>query len=64
MDISLVMRLAGLGMIVAVLSHTLTKAGRDDQAGYVSIAGIMIAMFMLVEEFAELLDTIKGVFGL
>ncbi len=64
MDISLVMKIAGLGIIVAVLSHILSKSGRDDQAGYVSIAGIIIAMLLLVEEFGNLIDTIRGVFGI
>jgi len=64
MDISLIMKLAGLGMIVAIASHILSKAGRDDQAGYVSIAGIIIAMILLVEEFGALIDAVRGVFGI
>ena len=53
MDISLILKLVGLGLLVAVSSHILSRAGRDDQAGYVSIAGIIIAMIILIEEFGE-----------
>ena len=63
MDISLVLKLVGLGLLVAVSSHILSRAGRDDQAGYVSIAGIIIAMILLIEEFGSLIESIRGVFG-
>ena len=63
MDISLVLKLVGLGLLVAVSSHILSRAGRDDQAGYVSIAGIIIAMILLIEEFGGLIESIRGVFG-
>lgn len=64
MDISLILKIAGIGMIVAVVSHILSKAGRDDQAGYVSIAGIILALILLVEEIGGLIEAVRGVFGI
>ena len=64
MDISFVMKMAGLGIIVTVLCQILSKAGRDEQATYVSLAGIIVAIIALVGEVGELFGLIKDVFGL
>lgn len=64
MDISIIMKLAGVGIIVTVICQMLSKAGRDEQATYVSMAGIIVALMLLVSEIGELFNTVKDVFGL
>lgn len=63
MDISLILKIAGVGVIVTVICQMLSKAGRDEQATYVSIAGIIVALMLLVGELGELFNTVKEVFG-
>ena len=64
MDISLIMKIAGIGIIVTVACQMLRTAGRDEQATYVSIAGILVTLLALVEEIGALFDMIGDVFGL
>ena len=64
MDISLILKIAGIGMIVAVISQILSKTGRDDISGYVSIAGIIVALLVLVEEISVLFDSLRSIFGI
>ncbi|MBO7304492.1 MAG: stage III sporulation protein AC [Clostridia bacterium] len=64
MDLSLIMKVAGLGIIVTVVCQTLSKAGRDEQATYVSIAGIIVALMILVSALGDLFEIIREVFGL
>jgi stage III sporulation protein AC len=64
MDVELIMKVAGIGMIVAVVCQILGKAGREEQATLVSIAGIVLILMMLVGEISALFDLIKEVFGL
>lgn len=64
MDISLIFKMAGLGMIVTAICQTLTKAGRDEQATYVSIAGIIVALMLLISELSELFALVGDVFGI
>lgn len=64
MDVGLIMKVAGIGMIVTVACQILSKAGRDEQATLVSITGIVIVLIMLVTEIGALFDTVKEVFGL
>jgi stage III sporulation protein AC len=42
----------------------LSKAGRDEQATYVSLAGIVVALMVLISAVGELFDMIKDVFGI
>ena len=64
MDISFLLKIAGIGMIVAVSCQVLSKIGRDDQATMVSVAGIIVVLLILVGELGELFDEVKDVFGL
>lgn len=63
MDTSLVLKVAGVGMLVTVASQILGKAGRDEQAMLVSLAGIVIVLLMLVDEIGTLIGRIRAVFG-
>jgi len=64
MDISLILKIAGVGLIVSAICQILQKSGRDEQATYVSIAGIIVALLMLVGELGALFDAVKDVFFL
>ena len=44
-------------------SAILNKSGRDEQAAFVTVAGIVVVMLMLVGEIGELIDTVRSVFG-
>ena len=64
MEVALILKVAGVGLIVTVIGQMLSKAGRDEQAIYVSLAGIIVALMILVGELGELLETVKEVFGI
>ncbi len=63
MDISLIIKVAGVGILVSVATQILTKSGRDEQAMLVTISGIVVVLLLLVDEIALLFDRICGVFG-
>ena len=64
MDISLIIKVAGIGILVAVASQILSKSGRDEHAMFVTIAGILVALMLLVSQIGELFDLIISVFGM
>ena len=64
MDLSFILKIAGIGMIVAVVCQILSKLGKDDQSMLVSIGGIILVLIILVEELGGLIDIVKGVFGI
>lgn len=64
MDVSLVLKVAGVGLLVTVAYQILSKAGRDEQAMLVSISGIIIVLLMLIQEIGKLFESIRAIFGL
>lgn len=63
MDLSFLLKIAGIGMIVAVCCQILSKIGREEQATMVSIAGIVVVLMFLIQEIGTLFDAVKEVFG-
>ena len=64
MDISLIVKIAGIGILVVVAAQILSKSGRDEQATFVTIAGIIVALMMLISEIGELFALIRSIFGM
>ncbi len=64
MNIALVLKIAGVGLVVAVAHQILQKSGRDELATYVSVAGVIVVMLLLVSEINTLFQTIRRIFGI
>ncbi len=64
MGIEFVFKVAGIGIIVAVLNMIVGKSGRDEQALIVTIAGLIVVLAVVVPEVGRLFSEIKAVFGL
>jgi stage III sporulation protein AC len=64
LNITLVLKIAGVGLLVSIACQILSKTGRDDQSTYVAVAGVIIVMLMLISEISSLFSAIRSVFGL
>lgn len=63
MELDLIFKIAGIGIIVTVLNLLLKKSDRDEYALMITIAGLVVVLAMIINEIAELFETIKTVFG-
>ena len=63
MDVSLILRVAGIGILVAIAAQILQKSGRDEQATFVTVSGVIVVFLILVQEIGSLFDTVRGIFG-
>ena len=50
LDIGLILKVAGVGILVSAAAQILQKSGRDEQSTLVVIAGIIVVLIMLVGE--------------
>lgn len=64
MNVDLIFKIAAIGIIVAVLNQLLIRSGREEQAMLTTLAGLIVVLYMLVDQIANLFETIKNVFGL
>lgn len=64
MDVDIIFKIAGIGIAIAVLNQILNKAGREDQAMMVTLAGIIVVLFFIVQMISEFFETVKTLFQL
>ena len=64
MDIELILKVCGVGMIVTVLCSIMSKAGKEEHSGLVSLLGTVLMLILLAEKIGTLIETLMGVFGL
>ena len=64
MDVTLILKIAGVGILVSVATSILNKSGRDEQATLVTVGGIIVVMLMLIGEIGELIGSVRSVFGI
>lgn len=64
MDISLLFKIAAIGILVAVLYQVLVRAGREDQAMMTTLAGMIIVLTLVIKEISTLFETVRTVFNL
>ena len=64
MEIDLIIKIAAIGIIVAVLNHLLIRSGREDQAMMTTLAGLVVVLSILVKQISALFVTIKSLFAL
>ena len=64
MDIDFVFRIAGIGIIVTVISQLLTRAGRDDIALLATLSGLVVVLMMVVGMISSFFTAIRGMFAL
>ena len=64
MEVSIIFKIAAVGILVSVLSQVLKHSGREEQAVLVSLAGLLVVLFWIVPYIYELFDSIKQLFEL
>lgn len=64
MEITLLLKVAGVGFLTATAALILNKSGRDEQAMLLTVTGIVVVMVMLVGEIGELISRLRDVFGI
>ena len=64
MEVSIIFKIAAVGILVSVLSQVLKHSGREEQAFLVSLAGLLVVLFWIVPYIYVLFDSIKKLFEL
>lgn len=64
MNVALIIKIAGVGLLASIACQILQKSGKDEQATFVSIAGVITVMLMLIGEIGDLFSAIRNIFGL
>ena len=64
MPVEIIIKIAALGIVIALLNQVLKHAGRDDQAFFVTMAGIIVVLTWIRPYVVELFQSMQSLFGL
>ena len=64
MGVGIILKIAGIGMLAAVVNTILKKSDKDELSTFVTIACLVMVLVIVVDMVGGLFDTIKSVFGL
>lgn len=64
MGVSLIFKIAAVGVLVTILNQVLKHSGREEQAFLVSLAGLILVLSWIVPYIYELFTTIQSLFSL
>ena len=64
MDIGALFQIAAVGILVAVLNQVQIRAGREEQAMMISLAGIVLVLFWVIQYVNELFTEVQTIFNL
>lgn len=64
MEVSLIFKIAAVGILVSVISQILKHSGREEHAFLTSLAGLLLVLFWIIPYIYDLFETIKKLFDL
>ncbi len=64
MNIDFVFRIAGIGIIVTIISQILNRAGREDIATLATLSGLVIVLMMVAGLISDFFSSIRSLFAL
>ena len=64
MEVSLIYKIAAVGILVSVLGQVLKHSGREEQAFLTSFAGLLLVLFWIIPYIYDLFEDIRRLFAL
>ena len=64
MDITIIIKIAAVGIITAIAGMLLKRAGKDEIATVVSVVGLVVALIMMLDTVVQLYETLRSLFEL
>ena len=64
MQIEILIKIAGLGLLVSVIINLLEQSGWEELAALVAVVGLAIGTLLVLETVNSLMETIRRVFSL
>lgn len=64
MEVDLIFKIAGLGVVIAVLNMILDKSGKEEYAFFTTLLGVVVVLGVVINLISKLFDNVKVLFRL
>lgn len=63
MGIDIIYKLAGIGIITAIVGMLLKRSGKDEMATVATVAGLILGLIILIDMVVQLFNSLQSLFG-
>ena len=63
MDVQIIFKIAGIGILTAVVGQILKNSGKEDISSLATLAGVIIVLFMVIGMVSELFTSLQDLFN-
>ncbi|MDE5990765.1 MAG: stage III sporulation protein AC [Clostridia bacterium] len=64
MAVDIIFKIAGIGLLTAIINVVLKKSDKDEIANFVTIAGLILVLILVLDMLSGLFDTLKSLLNL
>ncbi len=64
MNIDIIFRIAGIGILTAIINNILEKSDKKEIATFVTLAGLIIVLALVIDMIGGLFDSLRDIFRL
>jgi stage III sporulation protein AC len=64
MPVNLLFKIAALGILVTLLNQVLKHSGRDEEAFFITLGGLLVVLFWILPYILEMFEMMEALFEL
>lgn len=64
METDIIVKIAGIGLLTAIVCVILKRSDRDDIAQFATLAGLIVVIVLVIDMVGGLFDTVKNLLSL
>ncbi len=64
MDINIIFKVGAIGLIIAIFTQILSQTKREEQAMFVTIAGVIVVMAIILSMLNQLFNEVRSIFNI
>jgi stage III sporulation protein AC len=64
LDVNILFRIAGIGILISVLCIVLKQAQKQEQAEMLTLAGVVVVLIIVVQLMNQLFTVVRSVFNI
>jgi len=64
MGVDIILKIAGIGILVAVVAQVLKQAGKEEIATLTTLTGLIVVLMLVIDMIGELFNTVQSLFSL
>ena len=62
MGVEIIFKIAGIGILTAIVGQVLKQSGKEEIATFTTLAGLIIVLLLILDLIADLFSTVKTMF--